>query len=209
MKRQSGRVYEPELMALAKQSGERITLCAPAVGLWRGMPPVGALVEAGHSLGELEILGFLHHVRVPAGVRGVVVEVHGQDGRAAARRPLGHGDTMVVLAPPAHGVMAADAGMPAKEQAGAASAAGTLVFRAPTSGRYYGKAGPGKPPFVKVGDEIAVGATVCLLEVMKTFNRVTYGGAGLPERARVAAIVPRDEDDLAAGDVILELAELG
>jgi hypothetical protein len=34
---------------------------------------------------------------------------------------------------------------------------------------------------------------------------VQYGGEGLPPRARVRAIVPADESDLAPGDVILEL----
>jgi hypothetical protein len=40
---------------------------------------------------------------------------------------------------------------------------------------------------------------------MKTFNRVVYGGDEMPPVARVAAIAPADGDDLAAGDVILEL----
>jgi acetyl-CoA carboxylase biotin carboxyl carrier protein len=48
---------------------------------------------------------------------------------------------------------------------------------------------------------------VALLEVMKTFNRVQYGGSGLPERARVLRVVPSDGDDLAAGDAILELED--
>ncbi len=47
--------------------------------------------------------------------------------------------------------------------------------------------------------------TVAIIEVMKTFNRVSFGGPGLPERVRVRAIVPRDGDDVEAGDVLLEL----
>ena len=41
---------------------------------------------------------------------------------------------------------------------------------------------------------------------MKTFNRVTYGGAGLPERARVEKILVADGDDVNAGDPLLALS---
>jgi acetyl-CoA carboxylase biotin carboxyl carrier protein len=61
---------------------------------------------------------------------------------------------------------------------------------------------------VKAGETIERGRAVGLLEVMKTFSRVQYGGNDLPERARVRAVLPKDGDDVNAGDVILELEEL-
>jgi biotin carboxyl carrier protein len=81
-----------------------------------------------------------------------------------------------------------------------------LAVRAPSSGRYWARPAPDKPPFVSVGDTIIAGQIICLLEVMKTFHRVTYGGPDLPERAVVVAVRPADGDDLTADDVILELA---
>ena len=59
---------------------------------------------------------------------------------------------------------------------------------------------------MKAGDEIKTGAAVGLLEVMKTFNRITYGGPGLPETATVVRVVPSDGDDVEAGDPLLELS---
>jgi acetyl-CoA carboxylase biotin carboxyl carrier protein len=41
--------------------------------------------------------------------------------------------------------------------------------------------------------------------VMKTFNRLTYGGPGLPDRAKVRAVLVRDEADVDSGTAILEL----
>jgi acetyl-CoA carboxylase biotin carboxyl carrier protein len=79
------------------------------------------------------------------------------------------------------------------------------VFKAPTSGRFYGRPGPDKPAFVTAGAEITTGTTVCLLEVMKTFHRVTYGGAGLPPEARVVAIAVADEADVNSGDVLVRV----
>jgi acetyl-CoA carboxylase biotin carboxyl carrier protein len=86
-----------------------------------------------------------------------------------------------------------------------ATTTASLAIRAPSSGRFWARPSPDKPSFVSVGDVVTAGQTVCLLEVMKTFHRVTYAGDGLPERARVLAIRPADGDDLAAGDVLVEL----
>lgn len=80
-----------------------------------------------------------------------------------------------------------------------------LVFRAPSAGRFYCRSAPDREPFVKAGDEILRGQVVGLLAIMKTFSRTTYGGPGLPERARVKAILPEDAADVAMGDPILLL----
>ncbi|RMH42590.1 MAG: biotin carboxyl carrier domain-containing protein [Deltaproteobacteria bacterium] len=80
-----------------------------------------------------------------------------------------------------------------------------MVVRAPTSGRLYRKPGPDRPPFVEVGSVVEPGATLCLLEVMKTFHRVAYGGDGLPARARVVAFLVDDEADVDAGDPIVQV----
>lgn len=194
----TGREYEPEMTALAVPVDGRIEVRAPAVGLWREAPAPGTLVRPGDAIGRIEVLGVLHRVIAPAHARGIVVAPADE---IPARQALGHGQAMLVLDPEAAaGVVAEDA---AVVEAG--TAAEGPVFRAPTSGRFYGRPGPDRPAFVEVGDEITVGQTVCLLEVMKTFNRVSYGGKGVPERARVKAVVPADEDDLSAGDVILVL----
>jgi len=82
------------------------------------------------------------------------------------------------------------------------------VWKTPLGGRYYGRPSPGAEAFVKVGDELEVGRTVALIEVMKTFNRASYGGAGLPERARVTRLLVAEGDDVNAGDPILGLEKI-
>ena len=39
-------------------------------------------------------------------------------------------------------------------------------------GTFYRSGGPDKPPFVKVGDKIESGKTVCIIEAMKLFNEI-------------------------------------
>jgi acetyl-CoA carboxylase carboxyltransferase component/biotin carboxyl carrier protein len=81
----------------------------------------------------------------------------------------------------------------------------SLVFRVPLTGRVYFRPSPDKPPFVAVGDVIARGTTVCLVEAMKSFNRVHYGGELLPERARVVRFPIEDGSDVDQNMPIMEL----
>lgn len=190
----SGRAPVP---VWAHEEGERVVLCSPAVGLWRGMPEVGAWLAPGGAAGRIETLGVPLPLVLPAGVGGRVVA---RSGRGRSTVPVGHGEVLFSLE--RTGELGGGAYADATE--GEAESSG-LVFASPMSGRYYGRPGPDKEPFVKEGDVIAVGHTLCLLEVMKTFNRVAYGGAGLPERARVVRVVPADGVDLGAGDPIVEV----
>jgi acetyl-CoA carboxylase biotin carboxyl carrier protein len=45
-------------------------------------------------------------------------------------------------------------------------------------GTFYRAPKPEAPPFVKEGDEVEVGQTVCLLEAMKLFNEIPCEIAG-------------------------------
>jgi acetyl-CoA carboxylase biotin carboxyl carrier protein len=202
MSKQQGREHEPHMTTLAAPSGTRVEVRAPAVGLWRDAPPEGSLVRPGDSLGRLEVLGVIHRLIAPAQARGIVTAPADHAQRTQARRPVQHGQVMLVLDPEA--APGAVAGGVAQEQSARDAAEGWL-FRASMSGRFYSRPGPDAQPFVKVGDEISTGQTVCLIEVMKTFVRVPYGGSGLPERARVREVGPLDDQELSAGDVILVL----
>ncbi len=49
----------------------------------------------------------------------------------------------------------------------------TLVtIKSPMIGTFYRQAGPGKPIFVNVGDDIIPGTVVCIIEAMKLFNEI-------------------------------------
>ncbi|MGA9271706.1 MAG: acetyl-CoA carboxylase biotin carboxyl carrier protein [Lutimonas sp.] len=47
-----------------------------------------------------------------------------------------------------------------------------IEIKSPIIGTLYRKPSPDKPPFVKVGDTISAGDTVCVIEAMKLFNEV-------------------------------------
>ncbi len=194
-----GRMFADALVARAKATDDGIVLLAPTVGLWRGQPAPGQLVTPGQSIGELEILGVVHRLVAPPEAAGVVVQ--GDGGERLARRPVDAATVLLTLDP--EGSVAA--GQLRTAATPATDAETGIVFRAPLSGRYYARPAPGEDPFVQVGDIITEGQTVALLEVMKTFNRIAYGGAGLPTRAKVVAIAPTDEADIDEDDIILQL----
>jgi acetyl-CoA carboxylase biotin carboxyl carrier protein len=47
-----------------------------------------------------------------------------------------------------------------------------ITIKSPMIGTFYRQAGPGKPNFINVGDEVAPGKVVCIIEAMKLFNEI-------------------------------------
>lgn len=70
----------------------------------------------------------------------------------------------------------------------------------PMVGLYYGKASPEKEPFVKEGDLVEEGQTLCLIEAMKMFNEIKS-----PAKGRVIRIHFNEEDLVAFEDVLIEI----
>jgi acetyl-CoA carboxylase biotin carboxyl carrier protein len=165
---------------------------APAPGWFRRTVAADHLVAPGDVIGELEVLGRMIDVVAPQ-VRGLV---RVPAGPKLARQPVSYGDELFrVEAGEIAGVQ------PHSEDA---QAVGGLVFRAPTSGRFYSRPTPDKPVFVEAGTELSPGSTVCLLEVMKTFHRVTYDGAP----AKVRQVLVADGADVNQGEPLLALDPL-
>jgi len=61
-----------------------------------------------------------------------------------------------------------------KEAAPAAAdeTANYLEVKSPIVGTFYRSPSPEKPPYLKIGDTIAVGDVVCIVEAMKLFNEI-------------------------------------
>ncbi len=198
---QDSRLHPPTIRAkLVTLADGKLRLESPTVGLYRGEPRPGSLVTGDASIGQLEVLGVLHHLLAPAEAVGIVL--HPETTAAPlTRRPVGHGDLLVLLDPEAATGSAAVG--PGRVAAGPKT--GALVFRAPTAGRFYTRPGPGKPPLIEVGTIVQQGQAVGLIEVMKTFGRLHYGGEGLPAEGRIKAILVKDETDVAAGEALFEL----
>lgn len=76
----------------------------------------------------------------------------------------------------------------------------TTTVQAPLPGTFYHRSAPDQPPFKAPGDTVAVGDTLGLIEVMKTFTPVAAETPGQFVRFLVG-----DGDAVMAGEPLYEL----
>ena len=109
-----------------------------------------------------------------SGVGEIVVEEEGV--RIAVRMP-GEGVPVAPVAAAVPQTQVAPAPQAVAPEPAAASASSRpatwYAVEAPMVGTYYEAPAPGEPPFVKVGDEVAAGETLCIVEAMKLMNEIT------------------------------------
>ena len=86
----------------------------------------------------------------------------------------------VAAAPPSVNQAAAAAPAPAASEA-------LVPVTAPMVGKFYSAASPSDPPYVEVGTQVAAGATVGLIEVMKVFTSIKTEIAGTIEQILVSS----------------------
>ena len=68
------------------------------------------------------------------------------------------------------------------------------TITSPMVGVVYFESEPGAKPFITIGDEVKEGATICLVEAMKTFNPVKANKSGI-----VVDILPNSGDTVEFG----------
>ena len=91
---------------------------------------------------------------------------------------------------------------PAASGAGAKEAPGVHLedIVSPVTGTFYAAPGPGKPPFVKKSDRVKNGDLVCIVEAMKTMNRITSRYDGTVHSIEVA-----NGDVVQTGQVLMRI----
>ena len=183
-----------------RSAGGGFALNAPRVGVWKGPPHDGAIVGPGSPAGTLVQLA--RHVRlvVPEGVVGRV-----EGGPRDRAVPVAYGETLFRVVAVAPDAAARDAtGLVA-----AADASGTYHVPAPTDGVIYLSPSPGERAYVRPGQAVRPGQPIGLIEVMKTFNPVLYGGGSLPEDAEIVEVLAEDGQDVRAGQTLMTVRPRG
>jgi oxaloacetate decarboxylase alpha subunit len=95
-------------------------------------------------------------------------------------------------------------GVSEPDQPAANAVTGTLVrVESPMVGTFYRAAQPGAPPFVEVGDVVAAGQTLCILEAMKLMNEVKADVEGV-----VRAVHAENATPVEFGQLLFELEPL-
>ncbi|MBC7866116.1 MAG: acetyl-CoA carboxylase biotin carboxyl carrier protein [Gloeobacteraceae cyanobacterium ES-bin-316] len=69
-----------------------------------------------------------------------------------------------------------------------------ITIKSPMIGTFYRQAGPDKPIFVNVGDEVTTGKVVCIIEAMKLFNEIESEVTGTIVKVLVEDASPVEYD---------------
>lgn len=144
-------------------------------------------------------------VEIEKGNFKITIKSNAKDGKAEAQQivvPANMlGSQMMAPAPasaPAPAVNAPQATSAAKPAPAAkeeSSDNGNLIeVKAPMIGTFYRSPGPDKDVFVKVGDTVEAGQTVCIIEAMKLFNEIESDVTGKIVKVLVDDAAPVEYD---------------
>ncbi|WP_028308879.1 acetyl-CoA carboxylase biotin carboxyl carrier protein [Desulfitibacter alkalitolerans] len=74
------------------------------------------------------------------------------------------------------------------------------IVKSPIVGTFYGAPSPDAPPFVKVGDKVEQGQTLCIVEAMKMMNGIECEVAG-----EIIDILTKDGDIVEYGQPLMRI----
>ncbi len=83
----------------------------------------------------------------------------------------------------------------AQEQSVTTGDVNVTKMLAPLTGVFYRSPSPDAPPYVEVGDRVAIGDVLCVLEAMKLFNEIQSDDAG-----KIVRIVPGNGELVSQGE---------
>ncbi len=185
---------------------DTLLVTCPVVGMADGAPKAGVFLNPFDQIITMKILNQRYALRLPRDVHGRVTEVFIPNSYT----PVDYGEAIARLDPRALAGGAADqAGATGADGAAdEAGGAGLITIKAPSEGIFYRRSSPDSPPYVDVGSEISSGSVLGLVEIMKCFNQITYGGPGLPERGQVEEILADDAAEVQFGQVLFRIKPL-
>ena len=130
-------------------------------------PETASLLGLIDKLGSLLERSDLIELEVESGETGIVL-----------RKPEALAPIAIAAAAPAAGTDASTGGAAQAAAAEQAPVANIKTVKAPLTGVFYGSSSPASPPFVTVGQQVAVGQVIGLIEAMKLFNEIKSDHAG-------------------------------
>lgn len=179
------------------QDPQLLVVASPVVGVADGVPSAGRFLNAFDRVLTLKILNERHTLRLPRDVQGLIVEACIPN----AYTPVAYNDALLRIDPrAAAGGAGAALAADRTRAATAGESAGLIKITAPSEGIFYRRPAPDAPAYVDVGSPVGAGTVLGLVEVMKCFNPITYGGPGLPERGEIAKVLAPDTGEVQFGD---------
>ncbi len=179
------------------QDPQLLVVASPVVGVADGAPRAGRYLNPFDRVLTLKIMNERHTLRLPRDVQGRVVEACIPN----AYTPVAFNDVLLRIDPrAAAGGAGAGARANGTQAATEGESAGLIKITAPSEGIFYRRSSPDAPAYVEIGSPVGAGTVLGLVEVMKCFNQITYGGPDLPERGEIVKILAPDTGEVQFGD---------
>ncbi|MGB2987420.1 MAG: biotin/lipoyl-containing protein [Phycisphaerae bacterium] len=201
---------EKTLIAKVLKDGndpDTLLVASPVVGMADGAPKVGVFLNPFDRVITMKILNQRYVLRLPRDVHGRVTETFIPN----AYTPVAYGESIARVDPRVLEVGAAGPG--GALRGGGVSAdtedAGLITVQAPSEGIFYRRPSPDSPPYVEVGSSVASGSLLGLVEIMKCFYQITYGGAGLPDKGEIVKILAEDASEVQFGQALFRIKPMG
>lgn len=158
----------------------------------------------GEEANLVELIDRLAAVAGGSGLAEIEISVAGTRVLVRSRAAVTGSAPRTAEAPRAESAATLSSSAPvsdASPETSAAPAPASGVFvNAPLTGIFYAAASPGADPMVKVGDTVAVGQPIGLIEAMKLFNEIKSDKAG-----RVARVIAENGRIVKSKTPIIEL----
>ncbi|UCE59751.1 MAG: hypothetical protein JSU63_20205 [Phycisphaerales bacterium] len=186
---------------------ETLLVTSPVVGMADGAPKDGLFLNPFDQVISMKILNERYLLRLPRDVHGRVTEVFIPNSYT----PVAYGESIARLDPR---VLEAGAGGASGKATGADASgdtedAGLISIDAPSDGIFYRRPSPDAPPYVDVGSAVTTGSMLGLVEIMKCFHQITYGGLDLPERGEIVKIFAEDASEVSFGQTLFQIKPTG
>ncbi len=177
-----------------EEDPQTLLVTSPVVGMADGAPRKGVFLNAFDRIITVKVLHQRYVLRLPRNVHGWVIETFIPNGFT----PVAYGEPIARLDPRALGATAEGSSTAdgTTAAAGEGEDAGLITIRAPSEGIFYRRPSADSPSYVEVGSSISSGAILGLVEIMKCFHQITYGGPDLPENGEVTQILAEDTSEV-------------
>jgi acetyl-CoA carboxylase biotin carboxyl carrier protein len=186
-----------------EKESETLLVTSPIVGMADGAPKVGLFLNPFDRIITMKVLNQRYALRLPRDVHGRVTEVFIPNSYT----PVAYGEPIARVDPrvmesgstgAAGGTHLAGASLDAED-------ADLITVQAPSEGIFYRRPSPDSPPYVEIGSPVASGSMLGLVEIMKCFHQITYGGAGLPEKGEIVKILAEDASEVQFGQALFRI----
>lgn len=182
---------------------DTMIVSSPVVGMADGAPRLGTYLNPLDRILTFRILNERYTLRLPRDVQGRVSEVCITNGLT----PVAFDDPLLRIATRVREAEAGAAAGRGRDSGAAADGADPegITVASPSVGIFYRRPSPDAEAYVDLGSAVTTGTVLGLVEVMKCFNQIIYGGPDLPDRGTVTKILAEDGAEVQFGQPLFRI----